>query len=176
MSFIRDNFLGGNERDAARAQVAAGDRALEFQREALDTARGDLQPFRDAGGDVLDPLLASILAPDSDFERTEGFRAIQNSAAAGGKLQSGGTLKALTEFNTGLNERNRSRRTAELFNLATLGANAAAGQATATQQTGSNLGNIAIGQGNAIAGGKVGSGNAVRGTIFDIGRIATGLG
>lgn len=176
MSFIKDTFFGGAEKKAAKAQRKAGDRAITSQEEALATARGDLDPFRQVGTGILDTLGEFVKqGPETDFERTEGFRQIQNSAAAGSKLRSGGTLRALTEFSAGVNERFRGNRFRELFNLATLGANAAAGQATATLRTGENVSGLQIGQGNATAAGIIGAKNATRGSLFDLARIGAGI-
>ncbi len=173
MSFIKDTFFGGAEKKAAADQVAAGDRAIEEQRRARGEARGDLQPFRQAGEGILNFLSDFVgEGPETELERTRGFRDIQSSAAAGGKLRSGGTLESLTGFNNMLNARNRRDRFSELFNLATLGANAASGQATATLRTGENISSTQIGQGNARAAGRVGAANTTRGSIFDLARIA----
>jgi hypothetical protein len=169
MSWIKDTFFGGNEKKAAQAQIEQGDRAIDLQRETRDLARGDLAPFRGLGADIVNPLLDFVKGgPETDLERTEGFGAIQKSAAAGGKLNAGGTLRDLVGFNNMLNERNRGNRFNELFNLAVLGSNAASGQATAAQNTGRNISDIMLGQGNAQAAGIIGKGNAARDTISGI--------
>ena len=67
----------------------------------------------------------------------------------------------MTEFNAGINERFRGQQFNELFNLATLGSNAAAGQATATQQGAAASGNFMTQAGNAQAAGIVGAGTAI---------------
>lgn len=176
MSWVKDNFLGGAERDAARTQADAADRAAQQQREAEARARGDLQPFRDLGAGVTNTLLDFVLqGPETDLERTRGFEDIQRSAAAGGKLTSGGTLEELTGFNNMLNARNRRDRFSELFNLATLGSNAAAGQATNTLRTGENISSLTVGKGDALAAGQVAGANAIRGTISDLARIGASL-
>ncbi len=118
----------------------------------------------------------TLAGPESDLERTRGFEDIQRSAAAGGKLRSGGTLESLTRFNNDLNARNRGQRFNELFNLATLGSNAAGGQATSTLNTAQNNSNLITGIGNAQAAGVIGSANTIRGTLFDGARIAAGAG
>jgi len=60
--------------------------------------------------------LTSFIAdgPETNLERSEGFGDIQASAAARGKLGSGGTLRDLVGFNNQLNERNRGNRLNEL--------------------------------------------------------------
>ena len=113
--------------------------------------------------------------PETDFERTQGFEDIQQSAAASGKLNAGGTLGALTEFSAGVNERFRGNRFNELLSLANLGQASAAGQANITVRTGENISSTEIGKGNALAAGRIGSASTTRGSIFDLARIAGGL-
>jgi hypothetical protein len=168
MGFIRDLF-GGAERDAARLQAQASDNAIREQRLARDQARGDLQPFTQAGSSALNPLLELINTPQSDFERSQGFEAIQKSAAAGGNLNSGGTLKDLTEFNAGVNERFRGNRFNELFSLANLGQNSAAGQANASILSGQGIADTTVGRGDALAAGRIGSANRIGSTLSGIG-------
>lgn len=165
MGFFR-RITGGAQTDAANTQAAAGREAIASNERALETARGDLQRFREAGGAIL-PALQQLVqeGPETDFERTEGFRAIQNSAAAGGKLQSGGALKELTRFNSGLNARNRNQRFNELFNLGTLGANAASGQATATLGTARSNADTLVGIGDVQAAGQIGRTNTQQGIL-----------
>jgi len=176
MSFIKDTFFGGAEKKAARAQVEAGDRAIQEQRAVREEARADLGPFRDVGEGVLGPLGEFVReGPETELERTRGFQDIQRSAAAGGKLRSGGTLESLTEFNSVLNARNRQQRFRELFATARLGQSAAAGQAATSLRTGENISSTQIGQGNVTAAGIIGRNNARRASIFDLARIGSGF-
>lgn len=47
-------LMGGDDAgDAAAAQGKAADKSVEFQKEALKQIRGDLQPYRDAGSNIL---------------------------------------------------------------------------------------------------------------------------
>lgn len=173
MGFVKDNFLGKAEKDGAKAQKRAGREAIEIQEAAREQARQDLSPFRELGTGVSGSLLDFVLqGPETELERSRGFQDIQRSAAAGGKLQSGGTLEELTSFNNMLNARNRSQRFGELFNLASLGSNAAAGQATASLQTGNAISDLRTGIGNAHAAGQIGAANRVGGTISDLAGFA----
>lgn len=48
------SLMGGDaSSDAAAAQGAAADKSVAFQKEALKQIRGDLQPYRDAGSNIL---------------------------------------------------------------------------------------------------------------------------
>lgn len=177
MSFIKDTFFGGAEKKAAEAQARSGREAIASNERALGVARQDLEPFRSAGGKALNALVDFVkTGPDVSLERAEGFTNIQNSAAAGGKLRSGGTLKRLTEFNSILNSRNRGQRFNELFNLSTLGSNAASGQATATLGTADRNAETITGIGNARAAGIVGGANNTRNTLFSILQLALNRG
>lgn len=170
-------ILGGGiasrgARSAAGKQKKASQRAIDEQIEARHQLRADLRPFRELGTGVSGTLLDFVLeGPETELERTRGFENIQRSAAAGGKLQSGGTLEELTEFNNLLNARNRSSRFNELFNLATLGANAASGQATGTLSTANNISSLRVGQGDAAAAARVAAANAQGQTISDLGQL-----
>lgn len=169
MSFIKKTLFGGAEEDAARAQAEASDRAVAANERALAQAREDLGPFRSAGEGILG-LLQNFVAtgPEDDLERAEGFKQIQASAAARSKRFSGGTLKDLTEFNNLLNARSRRDRFSELFNLATLGANAGAGQATATVNTARSNADLIVGAGDATAAGIIGANNQRRNIVGGI--------
>jgi len=169
VSIIKDTFFGGAEKKAAKAQEQAADRAIQEQRSAREQARGDLAPYASTGQRALNPLYDFVMNnPNSDLERAQGFQDIQNSAAASGKLRSGGTLKELTSFNNMLNERNRNQRFSELFNLATLGSNAAAGQATTTLNTANQISEYNTQRGNATAAGKIGAANKIGDTVFQV--------
>lgn len=86
-------------RRATRAQERMFDRQLEFLREGRETARADLQPFREAGVSALgqfqeilrDP---SALAEDPglQFLQQQGQRQVESSGAARGMQLSGRTL------------------------------------------------------------------------------------
>ncbi len=139
-------------RSAARTQERGA-------REAREASEGMTAPFREAGAAVLPSLTDLALAgPETELTRTEGFRGIQNSAAAGGRLHSGGTLGELTRFNFMLNESAFNTRYNALLGLASLGSNAATGQA-------SNTSNLITGGANARAAGTAGVANAGQAAI-----------
>lgn len=58
---VVDTITGKNAaKDAAENQQKATDASIEFQREALDSSRADLQPFRQAGVNAIDDLNSQI--------------------------------------------------------------------------------------------------------------------
>ncbi len=169
---------------------------IASQEQAAATARSDLQPFRDAGAAQLPNLntdlqgirgLVTDLNQQASFVQDNPFfkaladdaqRRIFNNQAAKGKVGSGGTAEALQNsimlLGNDLVNQNVSQRQGVLssgLNIASLGSNAAAGQANITQGAATNAGNTAISgnrsitdlltQGaNAQASGVVGSANA----------------
>ena len=171
---IAGSVIGARaSRSAARAQTASADAAIAETRRASEQARGDLSPFREAGAGVLNQLSEFVSqGPETDFERAEGFEDIQQSAAARGKLVSGETLGALTEFNVGVNQRFRGQRFNELLSLANLGQRSAFGEANIGVRTGENISGIELGKGNVTAAGIIGAASTTRGSLFDLARIA----
>ena len=179
-----------SSKDATRAQTKAADQSAQVQREALQSFEERTEPFRATGIAAGVPLLAELgievpqelldqaglteppdptqagqINPLVDFLRREGFEDIQESAAAQGRLRSGGTLEDLTQFNTDLALNAQQQRFNQLFSLLGLGANAATGQGTAALSTGTNLSNILQNRGEAQAQGIVDRANLFNQTL-----------
>jgi len=190
-----DGLFGGGDaaEDAANAQqqssaaaIAAQERMLDkqiaFSTESREVARGDLQPFREAGQGALTGLTDLITNPQKqkdfitsnpffDSLATRATNTLMGNAAAKGKVGSGGTAEALQNSLLLLGNDLLNQNIGQRQNLATMGANAAAGQATTTQQTASNVTNamgnagqnimdLTTGAGNAKAAGIIGAQNA----------------
>ena len=152
---------------SSRQQSSATNNAARTTTEATNVARRDLQPFRDLGGEAINPLMDFAGTPiDDSVERDNIIREVQNTAAARGKLNSGGTINELGRQLFGLNQRNRSQRFNELFDLVTLGSNAAAGQATATRGGASTNAEFALQGANARAAGTVGASNNISNSLL----------
>lgn len=186
-------------KSAADTQAQSIDKATQVQRETAQQARADLQPFRQAGMDQIQPLQDLIsqqqtLATDPNaqvsFVKDNPFfnllaedsqRRIFQNQAARGKVGSGETAEALQNsllllgqdfINNQLNQQQQSiSNRAGILNL---GQSSAAGQANVTLGTGTNVSNLATQRGDVVAAGKVGSANAVTGGINNL--IQTGLG
>lgn len=75
------------------------------------------------GTNMMQAYLAST--PGYQFAFNEGQRAVQTSAAARGTLLTGGTLKALAKFGTGLADQTYDAATKRFLSLADLGARTA---------------------------------------------------
>lgn len=178
---------------SAQAQVQANRENIEFQREIFEQQREDQAPWREIGEQSLRQLQSGVRSgrftpgefsfnfeadPGYQFRRQEGINALDASAAARGRLQSGAQSRAVTRYASDLasqeygNAFNRavteydmdaSRRNAQFNQLASL---AQVGQ-TANQQTAAARGQMAqsVGQstvatGNALAQGALQAGQA----------------
>jgi len=166
-------FDGGSNAalEAARLQGQGVSEGIAESRDALNQARGDLSPFRQAGAESLSGL-SSLLTDKSaqaDFLKNNPFYSpladkaqqdIFNRQAARGKSGSGETANIvqnkLLQIGTELINKNINQR----FNLSTLGANAASGQATGTTTTANSISDLLTQGGNAQAAGIVGAQNA----------------
>jgi hypothetical protein len=196
-------IFGGNDdaSEAAEVQAASADKAIDLQRETLETVRSDLAPFRAAGQGQLAPLTGSInnlseLVNDPNRQRAfvadnpfftaladDAQRRIFGNAAARGKVGSGGTAEALQNSLlllgpqlVGQNVAQQQGVIGARSNLAALGANAAAGQSTATQQVSNNITDLVTGQGNARAAGIVGDANTNRQGGANLLNLGLGIG
>lgn len=129
------------------------------------------QPTTTGQPQTSDALLAQI-NPLVSFLRDEGFEDIQESAAAQGRLRSGGTLEDLTQFNTNLAAtvvpQLQQQRFNQLFNLLGLGSNAAAGAATSQLTTGANISGLLGNIGQAQAANALNQGQIASGTISNL--------
>lgn len=167
---------------AAELQAELGRESIEFQKESLAETRAGLEPFREAGVGSLGGL-QSAMAQQQDTIEDPSARVLNNpffqalagqqeqrllqSAAARGKVGSGGTNQGLQQNLLLLGQQfgqqdiaNQQLGISNLQNLSTIGANAAAGQGSATQQTAGMVGQTLGGIGQAQAQGITGAANA----------------
>ena len=90
----------------------------------------------------------------------ESQRRLLSNQAARGKVGSGGTAEALQTSLLLLGQDLLNNNISQRMGLTTLGANAAAGQASATQASGNTIVDLITGKGNVLAAGEVGAANA----------------
>ena len=178
---------------ASDAQVAANRETIAFQKEVFEQQREDNAPWREIGEQSLDRLQAGVESGEYDpgrftfdfqadpsyaFRKQEGINALDASAAARGRLQSGAQDRAVTRyasnlasqeygnaFNRGLTRYNtNANRKQDQFNrLATLsnvGQVANQADANARQTMASNVTQATQASGNALAQGAINKGNA----------------
>lgn len=135
---------------AASKQAKATQAGIDAQNELLG-------PFAEAGQAGLADV-QSFVNQGGNFADTQDFKDITNLAKAGrgAGFGSGNLLTSLIDFQQ---TNFRPQRLQELLALPTLGANAAAGQAT-------NVGNLQQSLGATRAGGELGVGNAINSLSF----------
>ncbi len=210
---------------AASEQEQASSNALDFQKQTLATNEANAAPYQAAGTSALSTLNADLPALTQGFDPTkaglpsqfsynagtfqqdpgyqfalqQGQQAIQRSAAAKGGEVSGGSLKDLAAYTTGMaaqdygnayqraqgtyqqnysdafntynsNQANTFNRLNSVVNTG-LGANAAV--AGTSENFANNASQIAIGAGNAAAAGTVGTANAINSGISGVSGAAT---
>jgi len=145
----------------ASARIA-GQTALELD----SRSRADMAPFREMGIDS-GRMLMGLLNGGSDvsaitqasplfqFQSELGMRNINRELSARGLFNSGAGLETLQRFNNQLVGEEADRMFSRLFNVTSMGQNAAARMATGTTATGNAVADIqarsGVAQGNAIA-------------------------
>jgi len=178
---------------ASDAQVQANRENIAFQKEIFEQQREDNAPWREIGAESLEELRAGVQSgefnpgdfnfkfkadPGYQFRRQEGINALDASAAARGRLQSGAQARAVTRYGSELasqeysNAFNRAtteyqldanNKNAQFNRLATL-ANVGQVANSADQQARSNMAsNVSASTtatGNALAQGAINKGNA----------------
>lgn len=111
-------------------------------------------------------------SPDYNFQRTEGTRGIERSAAARGGAFSGNALRALTEFNSNLAKGSFGNYFNRQTTLAGLGSAATSDTNNAGLITSGRVGNALQDAGDARASGVVGSANAWGSALSGLGNAA----
>ena len=188
------SWVTGSE--AADAQKDAANAALKNERQMYDTTRADLAPYRDTGVSALTKYADSLglngdaardqfrtdfrTDPGYQFSFDEGQRAVQGSAAARSGLLSGGAMKALSRFGTGLADQQYGSYLDRYSNLANMGQNSAAMTGQLGNASAGRQGAYLTDAGAAQAGGYLAQGNAVNGAITNMlktaGRLVGGGG
>jgi len=210
MGFVRDvgGFFTGETAadaasDSAKLGAEAGDKSIEFQREALGDLRGDLAPFKEFGVDqgvgqlpgLFSQLQGAISDPSSAVIDNPFFKALAGqqeqrllaSQAARGKVGSGETgdelQRNLLLLGNQFQQQNIGNIQGQIqnqFNAATIGQNAAAQTGTAGLQTAQNIGGILGNVANIRGAAEVAGANATNQGISNIlntgGSIAGMLG
>lgn len=187
--------------DAANTQANAANQASAVQQQMYNQNVQRLSPWVGAGTNALDNLtglmgsngangLATSPFTAAQFHQSPGYQwalqqgsqAVANQASAMGGVNSGNTLKALTNYGQGL--ANQQYQTAlqnyqnwqnQIYNMnagiANTGANAAGMTAGLGAATANQIGSNLIGAGNARAAGQVGSANAWGSALGNIGQL-----
>ena len=96
--------------DASDVQAASTAKSIEEQRRQFDLQRTDGAPYREAGANALQQLMASLRQPATaadamsdpgyEFGRQQGQLGLDRKFAATGGRVSGASMKAASRFNT----------------------------------------------------------------------------
>ena len=127
-----------------------------------------MQGLLGTGGQAPNPT-AFTSSPGYQFMMGQGGQAIANQASATGGVNSGNTLKALTNYGQGLANQTYQQYLGNVQNLAGMGQNAAAQTGAFGAATANQVGANTIGAGNALAAGQIGGYNALGNAIGGVG-------
>lgn len=178
------SIYGANQ--AANAQKSGFNQAAQIAQQQYGQTRSDLQPYRDIGQTAstnltnrLTELTSPIVmdqatleqTPGYQFNRTQGLKAVQNSAAARGLGNSGAALKGAATFATGLadstyqnqfNNENTNRQNAydRLMGVIGTGENAAAQTGAIGSKAATTAAGVNTTVGGQVGGNTIGAGNA----------------
>ena len=170
--------------NAANAQAGAANKSAQVQQNIYDQNRKDLFPYRDVGQNALYQLSALegvdyadapgtldermenafsrfAASPDYQFGMTEGISALDRSAAANGKLQSGQQMKAINRFGQDYAGAKFGEYKNSLARLSGVGQTATNTGVASGQNFASNYGNALQSAGQARASGYAGQANAI---------------
>jgi hypothetical protein len=195
---IVSGLIGSRAAKKAAAQQAAAIReASATQERMFQQGRQDLAPYRDIGYTALKDITAQqpyltgkfedyrdqYLDPSMAFRLGIGEQTTQRAANVGGGAIGGNTLRALQDYSQGLasteysnafnrfqTERGNIYNT--LANIAGMGQGAVNTGVAAGQATAQNLGQLAVGAGQAQAAGTIGSANAIAGGLGGVGNAS----
>lgn len=174
----------------AETQAATAGQQLDLQREMFDRQVELLSPFRQGGLSGLEAYNYELglgpkpstydgytKAPGYDFRLEEGQNAVQAGVGARHGLNSGATLKALTEYGQNYATSEYDKHVNRLAGLADMGQSSSAMTASAANNFATGGSNALANLGNAQAAGAIGTSNAITGGINNgLGAWAYGKG
>lgn len=169
---------GAAARKAAKAQTAAANQDIAFQKETRDIVRNDLATYRSGGESAqrgLDFELGLGARPEGyggytktpgfDFRMSEGRDAIEAGAAGRGGLYSGAAMRDLEKYRQDYSTNEYGDYLSRLGARADTGMGAAQMSGEASRQAAAGVSSALGDRGNAQAGGYIGVGNALVGGI-----------
>lgn len=179
---ILGGILGNNAAgDAQDAQTEAAQAQIAEQRRQYDQSRADQQPYMQFGQGQLGGLSALAAgdysgfqnSPDYKYAREQMIYGQDHSAAARGRLNSGGYAMDLAQGLNGLASQNLGNYRSSLQWGANLGQNAAAGVGQLGQQSANQIGSAYGNIGQAGAQGAYDRGNTWGNALNGLGQVAT---
>lgn len=182
------DMVGGNAAKQSRIQelqgrlqslrsgggATADTSRLESQISDIDQQIASLQDQEPDGRE--EALEDFYTSPGYEFRLEEGQRALDRSAAARGRLNSGAQERRTIEFGQGMASQEFNNYANRLAELAQFGQNSAAQTGTFRQNAAQGIGNAITQQGAAQASGTVGSSNALTQGLSNVGfNLQSGL-
>jgi hypothetical protein len=161
----RKNFQ--DTQDLLRPSVNAGNLARQYQMGALGLP-GDIS-YDEA-------VNAFRTSPGYEFQRGQGLNAVQTSAAAGGQLFSGKTLKSLNQYGQGLADQEFGNWYSRLGGLSGSGDAATGNLVNAGTNTTNSLASLATAGGDARASSYAGVGSALGGGLSNLAYLSAYYG
>ena len=154
MTFVVDAWAANK---SAGAQAKAGKQSIAEQQRQFDLTRKDMMPWMQAGTGALGQMQALnkgdfsqfYQSPDYQFALDQGIKGLDRSAAARGRLYSGGYGQDLTQYAQGLATQNYGNYYGRLADMAGVG-----------NTTASNLGTFGANKANQISNQYGNIGNA----------------
>lgn len=153
--------------EAASATTSAANTAAGVQEQALAQQAALAAPYTGLGQSAM-PTYQALLGiggpgsksiqqtlqslPGYQFTLNQGTQATEAAAAAAGLGRSGNLLQGIDQYTTGLADQNYQQYLQDMLQPIQIGQAAAAGQAANVGSVANNLSNIAVNQGNNIAG------------------------
>ncbi len=168
---------------AARAQQEAAQRGVTAIDSATQQGQEWQAPWRTAGteaigrlSDMSKPGYDYTMSPDYQFQFGEGRRAVEGSAASKGLLMSGGNLKDLTRFGTGLAMQGIGDTFNRTATVANMGQQAATTSGQLGMQGAQSIADLYTQGGNAKASGYAGQAGAWGGALSNLSSLANSKG
>lgn len=169
------------QRDAARMQQDAANRALGLQRDMFDQSRADLAPFRSLGLGALQDYYRRVSAggDDADLKRIQAEQTASfNTQMAGrGLLGSSASVKGLSDLGAKIAEAREQRYYDRMQPLLGLGSGTSGQLAQSAMGYGREAGNTLQGGAQAAGGLFAGAGQTSgMGLAGGLGALGSGLG
>ena len=166
--------------DATQAQTDSAAAATAEQRRQYDLSRADQAPFLQAGTGALGQMqqlnsgnFSSFHnSPDYQFALSQGTQELDRSAAARGRLDSGGYGQDLTRFGQGLAEGNYNSYYNRLQSMAGQGQTSANNLGYLGENSANQIGGNMMAAGQARASGYINQGNAIQNGLGQFGNAA----
>jgi hypothetical protein len=176
---IAGGLIGSSGAKKSGAAAAAGmERGADYLQGQVGQLRTDYEPYVAAGRNALANLSdpnAFENSPGYQFAVDQGLDAVKTQANSLGRLASGNTLAALTDYNRVMAQQDYGNWWDRQSGVASMGLNATGNMSSIGANLGGNIANLFAGAGGAKAAGIQGAADAWGNTLSDLGGFL-GLG